>query len=294
MSDRTDLDDRIKRAMERGERFDAFIASALRAAYGESAHWLLEASPDLRTERFVKLVRSSGWYPEDRLPRIIAMLNDLRLQHFLLIEMSGGYNQYLFADKPYTAPDIQLHMAALDQATIGMSRIFAERLMNLLYYLETGKELAGKSKKGKFFRFARSSERWTWLTAFEQLVDAFDSWFRTPEFHSGSMLRKRIEGGAETSSWPLLSAQNLVYGLCSEVEVVLSGGQPSAERVIQRVLPDWATESSEYYIAPWNATEEKWRSLVWGEYRPAGPNEGPEGGSAMESGGAVRERNSHD
>src|SRR4051794_31244281 len=111
----------------------------------------------------------------------------------------GTYNESFYAPlmalgrPPDDAPPrLLLRRLSFDQNLIGKSRILWERVMNLVYLLETGKHLEKRrSKKAAFDQWLRSEapEKWRILEPYGAEVQRFDDRFRTPEFHKNSMLR---------------------------------------------------------------------------------------------------------
>ena len=106
----------------------------------------------------------------------------------------------LASTNPKNAAYAELLELSVNQSLIGKSRILWERLMNLVYHLETGRSLDVKgSKKTKFFYFLKDHEKWHFLAAYRDTVTTFDDALRTPEYHKSSVLRsvfmgnKRIE-----------------------------------------------------------------------------------------------------
>jgi hypothetical protein len=249
--------DAIASAVARGNAFDSFIAAAVIEQRGDGAKWELAAKPTFETVHFVELLRASGC-PPDRIPRLVAMLNDMKLQHyFLRFEVLPSHR-----DRGET-PAGRLHKAAVDQKHIVASRIFFERFMNLLYYLELGKELQGRSKKAAFFKMVRASERWLWMENFEALIDRYDAAYRTPEVHSGSFLRRQLERGESSVFWRTVAPQNLVYALFTEVEGVLAGATASLPNVVSWVASDWMVEGHPQYVPPWDEDEAEWRAILF-------------------------------
>lgn len=245
-------------AIARGHAFDSLIAAAVTELRGDGAKWELTSTPTFDTEPFVELLRASGC-PPDRIPRLVAMLNDLKLQHYFLLHEVLP----LYRNSPETPARGRLHEAAVDQAYIVGARIFFERFTNLVHYLERGEELRGKSKKRAFFRMVRASQRWRWLERFEPLIERYDASYRTPEVHSGSFLRGQIERGEGGVFWRTVAPQNLVYALFTEVEQVLGGATASLESVVSCVASDWMVEGTRQYVPPWDAEESEWRSTLF-------------------------------
>ena len=87
---------------------------------------------------------------------------------------------------------------SFDQSLILKSRILWERVMNFVYYLETGNNLEIKKKQSKkaiFFDFIKDT-KWKFLEDYKEYVEWFDDTWRTPEAHKGSTLRARLLSGS--------------------------------------------------------------------------------------------------
>lgn len=162
------------------EDFEAFLAAARREKYAaypkEMEDVIFNSHPlakwDLLTlfDQYAK----SRVYPLERLRRLVYYLMDVKLQLYFLMEVDLGLNNILVYDRGYdnkvprAKPHIFLTRLSLDQSFILKSRILWERLMNLLYYIETGEELENrvsgrKSKRKVFFKRMLDEERWRFL-----------------------------------------------------------------------------------------------------------------------------------
>ena len=111
---------------------------------------------------FYRLYTKGGIYPRTRIKKIIYYLFDIKIQLYYLLEVDFGlYNSLIYnlgCDNKNIRnfPHIQLIKFSLDQNAISKSRILWERIMNWVYYLETGEKLENKvsgrkSKKVAFF-----------------------------------------------------------------------------------------------------------------------------------------------
>jgi hypothetical protein len=150
--------------------------------------------------KFLKQYRKSKNYPQDRLEKLAYILMDIKLQMYL-IEVDLGADNDLMRnisgepDSVEKEAHTQFVHLSFDQSLILKSRILWERVMNFVYYLETGKELTvKKGKKAKFFKFIDDT-RWKYLEDFKEYVEWFDNTWRTPEAHKGSKLRARLLSG---------------------------------------------------------------------------------------------------
>jgi len=154
-------------------------------------------------EKMLDLYRKSK-YPQDRLEKYVYMLMDIKLQMYLIETDLGADNTLMQIITPEKENDgkkaqIELIHLSFNQSLIFKSRALWERVMNLVYYLEKGKEINAKSKKTKFFSFINNEEdesaiKWKFLSDYEDYVKWFDDAWRTPEAHGGSTLRASFSG----------------------------------------------------------------------------------------------------
>jgi hypothetical protein len=80
------------------------------------------------------------------------------------------------------------------QNVIVKSRILWERMINFASIYISGEEVkisSGKSKKGKFAKLVEDTP-WSFLKDYWKTLEWFDNTLRTPEVHSGSVLRKNL------------------------------------------------------------------------------------------------------
>lgn len=165
----------------RVETFESPIEAAIREKYGsytnlttEQPETIIRGTPVMRfslLEVFDSYLSNDSWV-QDRLPKTVDYLFDLKLQLYYLTEIELGiYNQLyhspINADPSLAdSPRLLLIRLSLDQNLIGKSRIFWERVMNLVYYLEKGEDLeTKKSKKKAFFNLVEDLDRWRWLAS---------------------------------------------------------------------------------------------------------------------------------
>lgn len=151
---------------------------------------------------FLSQYRDPGIYPQARIDKLAYQLIDIKLQMYLIELDLGADNNLmgiLMPEKDSAAKEdhIQFVHLTFDQSLILKSRILWERVMNFVYYLETGKSLVvggNKSKKAKFFEYI-SGTKWSFLEDFKEYIEWFDNAWRTPETHKGSKLRARLLAG---------------------------------------------------------------------------------------------------
>ncbi|MCI0428909.1 MAG: hypothetical protein L0Z46_12930 [Nitrospiraceae bacterium] len=227
------------------EQFDGFLHEALRQKY--TASYPPEAVPHLLRDgviprwnlsNFLETYTRAGVYPPDRLERLVYQLFDIKLQLYYLLEIDIGLYNRLVHERGYddknpaaSPPHVFLTRLSLDQALIGKSRILWERVMNFVYYLETGEDLDRKvsnrrSKKQLFFRFVESSARWRFLAPYGDVIEQYDSAYRTPEYHKSSVLRAELLGSISVDPGKLLELINkAINNLWENILSIVSGGK---------------------------------------------------------------------
>lgn len=205
------------------EEFETKLFQALAFKYGGASaakrEWLVDGSPVNKIDiaRLFELYLEQDIYPPDRLSRLVHQLMDIKIQLFYIVELDMGlYNRFIY-DAGFTeetinnSPYMVLWKLSLDQNTIMKSRILWERIMNLVYFLETGKSLEAKrsGKKTRFFEFIENT-RWAFLAEYHDYIDWFDDKLRTPEAHKGSVLRKHFQTDSHTPPERILALANIV------------------------------------------------------------------------------------
>ena len=223
--------------MALARRFDQMLEQASNDGLGPFAEH--DPITHMRIEEMVLRYADAGVFPPDRLARLTHQAIDLKLQAYLIRVDLGVSNTIYFnvvnAD-PVQAetPRMQLIDLAIQQTLIGKVRVLWERVINLVYYLETGTELKGRSKKRAFFKMVRGTERWKWLERYEEVLVEYDDAFRTPEFHQGSVLRKSLLSGEPIDPNELLAPYNYVFNnVWPNILEIVGGGSDVAEPWIQ-------------------------------------------------------------
>lgn len=181
----------------------------------------------------------AGVYPPDRLARLVYYLMDVKLQLYYLMEVDLGLHNLLVYDRGYVntdpraLPHLLLTRLSLDQSLILKSRVLWERLMNLLYYLETGEELENKvtrrrSKRTVFFERMLVEDRWRFLEPYGPMLERYESAYRSPESHKSSVLRAELMGRADVDPQDLLRLMNsAINALWENMLSIISGGRPT-------------------------------------------------------------------
>ncbi|KXX61077.1 hypothetical protein AZG88_34840 [Rhodococcus sp. LB1] len=183
---------------------ELFITNALDEKYDATPpHWAdMMGVRKLDLREFVESFDAGG-YPAERTRGAVTRAYDLKLQYYYLAEVDlGTYNQVYSAEinnrglsNETATPRLLLIRLSQDQSLIGKMRVLWERLMNLIYYVETGKDIAARSKKKAFFRWLETetvAAKWRYFQPYEQVIAQYDDKFRTPEFHKSSTLRREI------------------------------------------------------------------------------------------------------
>lgn len=222
--------------------FEAFLVAARRQKYSpETPEAFLNAHPLARWDLlalFDEYLRA-GVYPPERLERLAHHLMDTKLQFYYLWEVDTGlYNLLVHGrgydmEAPRANPHVFLTRLSLDQSLILKSRVLWERIMNLLFYLETGEELENKvsgkkSKRKAFFDTMLKNVRWRFLEPYRSLLDQYDAAFRTPEAHKGSVLRASLMGNASVDANQLLDLLNAAANALWDNMIAIIGGGRAA------------------------------------------------------------------
>ena len=215
----SDLDETI-------EEFESGILEALRLKYAEAqreiAESLIELSPVTKIDikEFRNAYQAQSAYPIDRLEKLIHLLMDVKIQLFFILELDIGLYNRLIADQGFTSENINrnpymvLRKFSLDQNLIIKSRILFERVMNLIYFLETGKDLeVGRSKKSKFFKFSAQSGKWAFWEDYREYIEWFDNSLRLPEVHKGSILKKHFMAKTIVPDEKILTFSNIIMNV---------------------------------------------------------------------------------
>ncbi len=118
---------------------------------------------------------------------------------------------------PHGNPGHFIQHVSLGQSIIVKSRVLWERVMNLVYFLETNTILDDrcprkKSKKTFFFDFIKSAPRWEFVGHHYDTLRLYDDQWRTPEVHKNSTLRKAFANGQYDPN-PLYALVNSWFGL---------------------------------------------------------------------------------
>jgi hypothetical protein len=190
------------------ETFEHAMSKAVRGSYEpyhpkEIAKRLSESDPVLKwrlIEDFFEPYQSAEQYSIANLPALAYSVMDLKLQYYFVTKVGPStWNALLSStglslkDDPLGRPGLYLQHLYLMQAEIGQVRILWDRLMSLVYRLEEGRELQGKSIRRSFFKkLPEWHGRWEVLSEWEARIDKYDSLYRTPEFHKNSTLRASI------------------------------------------------------------------------------------------------------
>ena len=221
--------------------FDRKILDALKTKFKDSPREHQKLLIDERTliktlslEKFIDSFLDSGIYPADRLEQSINLMMDIKLQIYFIEEVDLG----LYGTIGYSGTTIEgiteypylfLKHLSMDQGVILKSRILWERIMNLVYYLETGKMLdVGKSKKKKFTNFIAENPKWQFFNDYIGYIEEYDNQLRTPETHKNSTIRSHFSSGKLLDSDSVLLIINIVANLWQNIVVVISGGQANS------------------------------------------------------------------
>ena len=189
--------------------------------------------------KFYDLYLGKSVYPQERIKRLIYQLFDIKVEMFYILELDIGLYNHLIYNIGFDNsnidefPYIALRKLSLDQTLIIKSRILWERVMNFIYYLETGEDLdktirgsKKKSKKTHFFDFIKNT-KWSYLEEYKNYIEWFDNKLRTPEVHKGSILRKYFQIGLAAPDRKTLGLINIVNNsIWTNLLEIIQGGEP--------------------------------------------------------------------
>lgn len=203
-------DNTLTQLRQRVSEFESIIRRAKEAQHSdvppEVAKHFLDHDPVLiwDIQAFITALVTGKQYPEERLERAVDRLIDTKLQfYFVSHTLPATQNLMVYLrgfdpNDPLATPGLQLARLCYSQSMIGQSRILWERLMRFIYFLEQGKDPEGKSVRRKFFATLPTwSPRWDVLSEWEGEIDTYDSRYRTPEYHKGSILKRELLGGSQ-------------------------------------------------------------------------------------------------
>ncbi|MFJ8815446.1 hypothetical protein [Amycolatopsis thermoflava] len=244
------------------EKFEQIVHDALKEKWGETLYgYFHDTYPILRmdTRKFVYAYERYGEYPAERASGALHRLIDFKLEAYFILEVDLGLQNACYFEPleqlgrvENPTPRYLLVRLALDQNLISKSRILWERVMNLVYYLETGKEIEGRSKKKSFFSWIRGQapRKWLFLEPYEKRIEVYDSSFRTPELHKNSILRKELLEGTTIDSQKLLELINRGIGaIWDNLMSIMAGGWPTSFTDLH-LLPDENHEIDPRYLPP--------------------------------------------
>ncbi len=225
--------------MRTAAEFDRLIDDALNEREVHYGHPVFEHH-HLRRMRIADLAEgylAGRRYPAERLAGVVDRAIDMKLQMYLTGEIPPAMINTHYYDRVNRVPSdadltsVKLVLLSLYQDMITKSRILWERIMGLVYFIETGAQdipRSGKrSAKRTFFDMCVATPQWRWLVPYSPLITDFDDRFRTPEVHKRSTLRSLLmrEEDLVAPSNEILSlltaAMNQVW---DNVASIVSGG----------------------------------------------------------------------
>jgi len=140
--------------------------------------------------KFLEIYVKSS-YPEDRTVKLTQLVMDIKLQKLFLDLDFFVYSNGINKSNPSSTPLAYIRRLSFQQTLIGKIGIIWDRIMILIYYLETGKEF-DKKIQGPFFSFIKEHNKWKFMEVFKEVLSKFKDDFRTPEFHKLSILRRHM------------------------------------------------------------------------------------------------------
>ena len=203
------------------ETFEQIINQALERKYADSPADLLSTQVAFHgwsPSAFSQVYLEHGVFPADRLSKCLYHVVDVKLQFYFILEVDLPlYRQAIHRSSPDSESEassvVELQRLSFEQSLIVKSRILWERIMNFVFYLETGEDLesqisAKRSKRKTFNAFLERSTKWAFLVPYGPELDEFDSNYRGPEVHKSSTLRAHLLRGTQPDSAELLRPVN--------------------------------------------------------------------------------------
>ena len=191
----------------------------------------------MRVEQLAEGYLAGGVYPAERIPGVVDRSIDMKLQMYVTGEIPPSMMNRHYHDRLNKRPDdrdlisVKLVLLSLHQDLITKSRILWDRIMGLVYFIETGTEdiprSGNRSAKRTFFEMCDSAPQWRWLVPYRDHIGDYDDRFRTPEVHKRSTLRSRLMRGedlAEQSNEILSLLNSAMNQVWDNVVSIVSGG----------------------------------------------------------------------
>lgn len=194
--------------------------------------------PYIDIKEFYRIYSSQKIYPQDRIKSLSYDLMDIKIQIIFLFEFHFGlYNHTVHKLTPegqsFTSnPYLLLRHLSLDQTSIVTSPILWERIMNFVYFLETGNEIEkeiGKNKKSSkknifFNSLEKNDSPWKFLIPYKSMLIKHDNDFRTGEVHKKSTLRRHFMNDTTPDSASIMKLSNTAINMFwKNLQYILSG-----------------------------------------------------------------------
>ncbi|MGI5826777.1 MAG: hypothetical protein ACOX50_05200 [Patescibacteria group bacterium] len=242
MSEEVDLGLTLEAIREFEEKLRLAIEDRYASEREDIKKQLIEDRPLLKQidlQRFFDTYKTSNIYPLDRLSHVVSFLMDIKIQMYFLEIDTSLYNRLIhtpYQDVDFKKdPKLLLTHLSLDQSMIVKSRILWERIMNFVYYLETGKRLENgvskrQSKKQIFWKAVNEKfPNWCFLKDYEDFIEGFDNQLRTPEVHKCSTLRVRFMENSVPDPDILLTLLNISMNIWQNVFSIVKGEEPRSK-----------------------------------------------------------------
>lgn len=197
-------------------------------------------STQIDLTEFSDLYKSQQIYPQIRFQGLVYDLMDIKFQIVLFSEFHLGLYNHLvhkltpkgqsFESNPY----LLLRHLSLDQDSVMKSRIIWERIMNFVYFLETGEKIEKGQRKHKepskqsvFFKsLEKNNSPWKFLIQYKTLLEEYDNKFRTPETHKSSSLRSHFMRNTTPDGAKILELSNTAINVFwQNLKLILTGSQ---------------------------------------------------------------------
>lgn len=181
--------------VELAQRMDLILKTDREETYGERvAITFDQMRPSIAA--FVATARVMA-LPAEQQRKICYMLFGLFLQLRYCEVAAGAANRFVYIDqfdktRSWQSPRIQICNAACNQWEIVSSRIAMEIFLNLIHFINTGREINTNSKFKAIRKWLRQDNPFSYFAVHVLSAFKFDREYRSPEVHGGSRYPRQI------------------------------------------------------------------------------------------------------
>ena len=217
------------------ERMDGFLLQILFETYPLFNTMVASGFQRKSILEFTKTKIISGLNPQLLRKVIYKCFNMLVLMEYS--DRLGGwgnnaiYNSSYDQNKSWLSPRLQTIYGASKHFNISSSYAAFEKLMDLIFLIETGNTIEGKSKFKKFYKWLLQVEnKFVYLAPFLIPINEFRKKLRTAELHEWSAIPRELlclKRPSHEESNEALKLLNLLNGLWMAVISILNKNMPT-------------------------------------------------------------------